>query len=236
MKILASGCSFTAGGPKQSWPTLIDQKSYVTNLGRASAGNRYIGQSIINELSTKPGFYDIVLVMWSGLRRIDLNVSKITYDMLNGEHSTELNNHYYGFVGDAYTHAYGAGLLKLFGQEYFMLADEQADVIESLTQMVCLQSFLKSMNMPYRFMSYINYWNDWDQVTNINCGVYKYQSCRALTEQIDFSNFIFYNNQRDGIYEFAKENNLLDSDGFHPSLSGHQSWANLIKEKISEVK
>lgn len=235
MKILASGCSFTAGGPKQSWPTLISSKDYVNNLGRASAGNKYICQSIMHELILKNSFYDMVLVMWSGLQRVDLGISKYTNDLLNGTHSTTLNDRSYGFVGDDYTHAYGAGLFKIFGQEYFMLTNEEANVFESLIQVISLQSFLKSKSIPYRFMSYVNYWNDSDQVTNLNCGIYKYQSCLALAEQIDFGNFIFYNTQRDGIYELVKKDNLLDNDGFHPSVAGHQAWANLIKEKISEV-
>lgn len=236
MRILASGCSFTTGGPKQSWPSLLmHPRHHVCNLGRSSAGNKYICQSIISELSIRPNFYKIVLVMWSGLSRVDLGIAANTFQLLNGSYDRDVNGRYFGLVGDAYTHAHGHDMLKPFGQEYFKLVNEEASVYESLIQMICLQSFLKSINMPYRFMSYVNYWNDLSQVTDLNCGVYKYQSCHALIEQLDFDNFIFYNNQRDGIYELAKENNWFADDRFHPSVQGHQAWADLVKEKISEV-
>lgn len=236
MKILASGCSFTAGGPNagENWACYIKKRAYVKNIGVASAGNTYINQSTILELINQPDFYDIVLVMWSGLQRYDLLFSRETYKTLN--HSKTVNSErHWGLVGDCVTHAHQPDLImKDTGKIYFSLTDEETLGCQSLLNMISLQDFLKVRNIPYKFMSYVNYWNDKDTITNLNFGVYKYQSCRKLAEQLDFSNFLFYNNDHDGFYEFSKELGLIGSDKFHPNLQAHREWGAWIEENIRE--
>ena len=73
MKILISGCSFTQwpeypGGPNACWPNYITGHE-ITNIGEAAAGNQYICDSVIQE--TLQNDYDMVLVMWSGVSRLD---------------------------------------------------------------------------------------------------------------------------------------------------------------------
>jgi hypothetical protein len=73
MKLLVSGCSFT--DPNQmTWPNLLlgNQKVNVINLGKTSAGNGYIANSIMNSvLDFQP---DFVFVLWSGINRSELRV------------------------------------------------------------------------------------------------------------------------------------------------------------------
>jgi hypothetical protein len=236
MKILASGCSFTAGWPGigENWACSINKRSYVNNIGVSGAGNSFINQSITYELVDKPNFYDIVLVMWSGLQRVDLPLSKETYRLL--EHSKhKVNDHYWGLVGDVVSHAHQPEqVLKSFGKDYFSLTDEETLGCQSLLNMISLQNFLKAQSIPYRFMSYVNYWNSKDQVTNLNFGIYKYESCSKLAKQLDFSNFLFYNDNQDGFYEFAVQQNLIDLDNFHPNLQAHREWGAWINERIRE--
>jgi lysophospholipase L1-like esterase len=68
----------------------------------------------------------------------------------------------------------------------------------------------------------------------LNFGVYKYESCSRLAKQLDFSNFLFYNDNQDGFYEFAVQQNLIDLDNFHPNLQAHREWGAWIKERIRE--
>ena len=236
MKILVSGCSFTAGGPNagENWACYIKKKAYVENIGIAGAGNGYINQSTIVELISRPDFYDIVLVMWSGLQRYDVLFSRETYKTL--EYGKVVNaGYHWGLVGDWVSHAHHPeSTMRDIGKMHFSLTDEETLGCQSLLNMICLQNFLKAKNIPYKFMSYVNYWNDKDTITNLNFGVYKYQSCRKLAEQLDFSNFLFYNNDHDGFYEFSKERGLIGSDKFHPNLQAHQEWGAWIEEKIRE--
>lgn len=66
MKILVSGASFSYG-PK-SWPELL--RADVTNLSRMSAGNTYIVDTTVDELSKN--LYNLVIIMWSPFDRVDI--------------------------------------------------------------------------------------------------------------------------------------------------------------------
>lgn len=77
--ILASGCSFTAGGTNKlikdhinCWPTrlseLLDCK--VTNLAVSGAGNTQIVDSIIKEVCKHPKKYDLVVVGFTEAMRL----------------------------------------------------------------------------------------------------------------------------------------------------------------------
>jgi len=70
MKILVSGCSYTAAA---SWPTLLFAgKNYeINNLGKSSAGNEYIANSVMFNADTKP---DFVYILWSGINRSEFRV------------------------------------------------------------------------------------------------------------------------------------------------------------------
>jgi hypothetical protein len=70
MRIAVSGCSFTYN----SWPNFLDFHWQVTNLAWPGAGNKYIADSIIH--ATSINTYDLVLVMWSGITRLDFPVTK----------------------------------------------------------------------------------------------------------------------------------------------------------------
>lgn len=232
MKILASGCSFTAGGrnPGENWVSHISRQHVVKNLAKAGAGNRYISDSI--QIEYQPT-YDIVLVMWSGLTRVDMMINALVFDMLSERNKEMLAGNYgYAFIGDIYSHKHTEPLLASVGKEIFKINNEESLGCESLINMINLQSFLKAKKIPYRFMSYVNFWHNKEKTANFNFGIYKYHSCQTLAQNLDFNNFIFYNDQQDGLYEFAVENNLLDKDGFHPNLTAHIEWAKLIREKL----
>ena len=72
--LLVSGCSYTHN---QTWPEMLIPNSKITNLGISSAGNEYIANSIIYQISknnsNKP---DFVFMLFSGINRIDLKVPK----------------------------------------------------------------------------------------------------------------------------------------------------------------
>ena len=80
MKVLISGCSFThwpesPGSDKNiCWPTHLQKYRpdfEITNLAEPGAGNVYIANSVVRYVLENPGKVDMVLVMWSGVTRID---------------------------------------------------------------------------------------------------------------------------------------------------------------------
>jgi lysophospholipase L1-like esterase len=82
-------------------------------------------------------------------------------------------------------------------------------------------------------MSYVNYWGTGGNISpNGDFGVDRFPELRYLVNEIDFTQWIFTNTNKDGIYEMAKETNDFMPDGFHPGTATHQSWADLIMSCI----
>jgi len=121
---------------------------------------------------------------------------------------------------------------KMF-YEMYKVSSELSLAHINLVEIVKLQNFLQAKNIPYRFMSYVNYWGTGDNLSpNGDFGVGKFPELRYLTEEIDFDRWIFTNANRDGIYEMARESNDFMPDGFHPAAATHQRWAELIMSRI----
>jgi hypothetical protein len=88
---------------------------------------------------------------------------------------------------------------------------------------------LVSQNIPFHFMSYVNYWHDRDNCSpNGDFGVFKFPELKCLTNAIDWSRWIFENEKRDGIYEMAKTNQDYNGDKFHPGAKTNEQWANIV--------
>ena len=227
MKILASGCSFTAG--KNTWPSYVLPDAEVVNLAVVAAGNQYISQSVIAEMAQNQ--YDLVLVMWSGLMRKDLQISDTTYQQLEAPiYRKKINNMSFACVGNMRAGISDSRFAK-YKREYFELVDEESSACQSLLHIIALESFLKNKKIPYRFMSYINYWKDQEKLINLNFGVHKHPTSSTLAECIDYDNFLFYN-QQESFYEFAKNKELLEEDNFHPTRPAHQAWGEWIGTQI----
>ena len=82
-------------------------------------------------------------------------------------------------------------------------------------------------------MSYVNYWGNGTHLSpNGDFGVAQYPELNYLINDIDFSQWIFTNDNKDGIYEMARESNDFMPDGFHPGTDTHQRWAEFITSRI----
>jgi hypothetical protein len=241
MKILVSGCSFTKwpeypGGPNTCWPGYITNHN-ITNVGEAAAGNQYICDSVIQE--TLQNDYDMVLVMWSGVSRLDYltDVSDPDWSALFDSYGfyRRLNNGKLGWIfsgGQMGTWYKNPVAHKMFYEQYKVASPLSLAHI-NLSEMIKLQQYLKSKNIPYRFMSYVNYWNDLENVSpNGDFGIMGFPEIQYMIKSIDWSQWIFTNDNRDGIYELAKSENSFTDDGFHPSRLIHQRWAELITSRI----
>ena len=110
------------------------------------------------------------------------------------------------------------------------MTDETKAVL-SVLEIIKLQEFLKSKKINYRFMTYANYWNDTTNTSGSLSSINNYKSVQVLSEGLDFNQFIFYNNQRDGLYEFAKATNQI-CDGFHPTSIAAENWSQIIIDNL----
>jgi hypothetical protein len=207
MKILTNGCSFTALSPYPTWPYLLGTDA-VKNLAEHAAGNQWICHSTIAELSENS--YDLVLVMWSGLERSDWTVEEDVYLQSTGFKS--VNN-----FGIHYLH----NEQDLFKQSSVAVGQRER-VFNSLIHIISLQSYLQAHNIKYKFMSYMNVWED---VYGLGL---EYLDC-----QIDFSQWIFTDKDRNGLFELSQDSKLYIADGYHPNEQAHQQWAELIRKSIN---
>lgn len=246
MNILVSGCSFTQwpecpGGPNTCWPRYLKELNpnyNIKSVAEAAAGNQYICDSVIRE--TLANQYDQVLVMWSGVSRLDYLTS------LEDPAWNELFDSY-GFYrrlpdgklgwifsgGQMGTWFKNPVAHKMFYEMYKVSSDLSLASI-NLMEMIKLQNYLKAKNIPYKFMSYVNYWCHGKNISpNGDFGVYDIPELQPLIKEIDFSNWIFTDENKSTIYDLAKQLNDFTGDGFHPGSVTHQQWAKLVSDRLS---
>ena len=245
--MLISGCSFTQwpefpGGPNTCWPRYLSELRpdlNITSLAEAAAGNQYISDSIIREILEKPNYYDMIIVMWSGVTRLDFltDVSDPNWSALFDSYGfyRRLPGGKLGWIfsggqmGTWFKHPVAH---KMFYEQY-KVSSELTLAYTNLIEMVKLQNFLENKKIPYKFMSYVNYWNNIEHVSpNGDFGVFRYTELKSVINEIDFNQWIFKNDQRDGVYELAKELNNFEADGFHPGLVAYKQWAEFVNTKI----
>lgn len=250
MNVLISGCSFThwpetPGSDKNiCWPSHLQRLRpnwKLTNLAEPGAGNVYIANSIVRYVLENPGQVDMVLVMWSGVSRLDFltDLTEPSWHRLFDSYGfyrrveTCPNTLGYIFSGGQYgpwvLNQEATGLFK----QMYKVSNPLSLAHINLIEIVKCQDFLKSRNIPYRFMSYVNYWNQEENCSpNGDFGVLKYRELGSLINGIDWSQWIFSDEQRNGIYEMARAAEDYHGDRFHPGLATNQLWAELVNQRI----
>jgi hypothetical protein len=222
--ILVNGCSFSRG--PIAWPYHLKDVD-VVNLACAGAGNDYIFNSTIAELSHRQ--YDFVAIMWTQPSRLDVKVTDITqfsdspYTSAFQSACNDWAEKIVEPVNDQdYVEkdwVYGCGFLnkdpallktKLFDQVYYYQDDTQFNHL-TLVKMIAMQNTLKQMGIPYLFTYFCDYETDLAKIPH-------------LYNMLDKS--CIYNNEN--IYTISKNNNWFDDDGLHPGMLAHQRWAELI--------
>jgi hypothetical protein len=100
--------------------------------------------------------------------------------------------------------------------------------------MLKLQSWLESKNINYRFMSFMNYWNDSYFENRKEYSSVKNLGLDALVNKINFDKFIFTDNEKNGIFELAKDQDLCDKNN-HPTTDAGKLWANIVVEELANA-
>lgn len=221
MNILTNGNSFSRG--PGAWPNHVAQwyGADLVNLAQAGAGNTYIRHTTMAELQIRN--YDLVLIMWSGLKWLDIQVSDIdSFDrsIYTSKHQSQQNDWPEKIVEPVNDQDYvqknwvfGSGYLNqekeilnlgLF-EKLYLHQDRPQHLERSFHDMLCLESYLKSRNIPYAFAFYQNY----------------VDSMGSLVNGLDWNHI--YN--KTNIMDVTRQLNDYDTDGLHPGLKAQQSWA-----------
>jgi len=245
MKFLISGCSFTQwpeypGGPNICWPRYFQEQNpqiEIKTVAEAAAGNQYIADSVIRNVAEERP--DHVIVMWSGVSRLDYltSLEDPAWDALYDS---------YGFYrrlpGNRLGYIFSGGRMgtwfknpvahKMFNEMYKVSSDTSLGYI-NLMEIVKTQNYLKAQGIPYHFMSYVNYWNDQPQVSrNGDFGVMGNRDLALLVDAIDFDRWIFSDNEKNGLYELSIARNDFQADGFHPGNATQETWAREISSRF----
>lgn len=248
MQILISGCSFThwpqyPGGPNVCWPEqlkTINPSHEYTNLAEPAAGNQYICDSVIRHCLTHDP--ELVVVMWSGVSRLDYLTSLSDPDWEQLFHS-------YGFFrylpGGKLGYIFSGGKMgtwyknpvahKMF-YEMYKVSDDVSLATINLMEMIKLQQFLKSRNLKYVFMSYVNYWKSHDVPDfNGDFSVSAIPELSHLVSAIDFDPWLFLDSEKSGVFDLALAQNDFLPDGIHPGAASHTQWAHLVNDRITAL-
>lgn len=249
MKVLISGCSFThwpeePGSDKNiCWPAALQRLHpdwQIRNLAEPGAGNYYIANGVVRYLLENPDF-DMVLIMWSGVSRIDF-LTDLTnpewhrmFDDFGFYRRVESCPGQLGYIfsgGALGPWAMNPDMSRLF-KGLYKVSNNVSLAHTNLIEIVKCQEFLKAKRIPYRFMSYVNYWNHSEHCSpNGDFGVLKYPELKPLIKNIDWSQWIFRNDNKDCLYEMAKEANDYHGDHFHPGVTTHAQWADIVNRNL----
>ena len=256
MNILISGCSFTQWPeyaptpnnptpPNICWPRYLSELKpdwTITNIGEPAAGNQYICDGVIRHIVEHPELaYDQVLVMWSGVSRLDFLTSledpawNSMYSSYGFYRRVDSSPHKLGYIfsgGQVGTWNDNAVAQKMFTQMYKVSSPLSLAMI-NIMEMIKLKNFLENKKINYKFMSYVNYWGTQEYVSrNGDFGVNQYPEIRRILKEFDWSKWIFLNNAQDGLYELAVQNNDFQEDKFHPGNKTQEHWANLVFHQL----
>jgi hypothetical protein len=226
-RVLVNGCSFTAQSKIKNWPQYLPAEWTIKNIAQHAAGNKWICDATIVE--TIKNEYDLVLIMWSGLTRIDATVNATIWDQFwefKSKNSIEILYGHCG-IGDSPEHP-----MVDISKPLIKYSNERNLVFASLMNVLKLQAWLTSKNIKYRFMSYMNYWNN-DYIDNKLMQPSVNLNLEALVNQIDFSQWIFFDSEKNGIFELAQQQNLYADDGVHPNDRAGNLWSNIVLESLN---
>ncbi len=226
---IAGGCSFTCNA-SDDWPSIIAKKynpACYHNLAQGGAGNYYIAESVIHCLNTEK--FDpketLVIIMWSGYSRLDLQVTEQFFKMLEHyRYKTEIYKNHYIFSGGELGGWHNDLLLGNVFKSLYAVTNNEILANQTLNHMSRTQLYLEHHGYNYKFLSFINYWQDTKELISRQDYSLKIFN-NLLYDEILKANWIFNNEKKDCFYEFAKERGLLLGDNFHPNNQAHEEFA-----------
>jgi hypothetical protein len=230
--LLTFGCSFTdiddehllsqRGGifkyrePPKSWPVELARltNSNPVCRGKGGVGNFYITNRIYETVDDSDN--SVVIVMWSGIDRVDIAVSKREFYYFDKQNIRDNWLHSGGKIlfdnsktKDRYWHNY-----------YRTYHTEEDSYTQTLQHIIGAQEFLSNRKIPYLFLTYKDIFTGRKRI---------YERAKNLENHINWDKFHFPNGKFGGEFEWVKDNNLTwNEDGVHPSSESHRKFAEYL--------
>lgn len=228
MTTLITGCSFVDHANNWNnlpdWP--IDQQNFALR-GRPGAGNTAIAANTIYELSTDT--YSDVIVLWSGIRRLDIPVSQEYYQFLKDQEDQDNPWYWVTRTGPTVWYNSGgqAGLWTTFPScprdiKYSIktqFRDATLDHLSNLTflAIASVQNFCRVRNISYK-MAFI-----YDIHADITFNEHahgKIDTSGPLYGIVDWSTIHTSTNA----YDWCHNRGLISDDRYHPSPIGLKQY------------
>lgn len=232
--LLLAGCSFT---DNLYFPTIaFDENVYCSHyskiLARGGAGNAFIAQSILDNLTPD---VDKVFVLWSGFSRIDISLPKqMEYQVEIYEHTSTTNDalwfHSGGFGGSWHSHSrypYAQWLYDYVSAQYKPM-DWDYLATKNLTVISGCLNTLDRLGIQYKFGFIYDIFQDYSNSHTALSGPVSRD--HPLLRLIPWEHCL-----SSSPYEFCKDRNLLDPTEptpFHPSEQGYQKWWDSVKQEV----
>lgn len=248
--LIVNGCSFTEkkSSEDKPWAEFVnDFFNFETcsNLAMGGAGNRYICERTIDYLEhwQTPTDELLVVIMWSGISRKDLQINQDYWNLL------ELHNYPFkaqtfyppnektycvfsgGFAG---SWAYNPITDELF-KPHYKISSPEIMCKDSLGYFNRLSNYLENRKIKYVFTSYLNYWSFPDNVRYGDYVLEHHVGEFPCFKNFNFDNWLFLDNNKTCFGDHAVENNLFDHTN-HPTEQAHKEFAEkFMIPKIKEI-
>ena len=243
--VLVAGCSYLDVGMRQPMPPWdkINYRKYLIK-GDVAAGNQAIAARVRHELSKKD--FEQVVVLWSGINRIDISVPLSTWESLPNTYKfiSKFNDQIWylsgGICGSWQQGQDCPADIQSQFREHYLNQTMLSASNDTLKTIVETQQLLENKGVDY-VMSFIydihaDYNNELDVTGNKYPRTYatnRWPNWLALEhclgqvdtespyyDQVDWSKFPAEITP----FEYCAERNMLETDHFHPTKDGLKQW------------
>lgn len=235
MTILVVGCSFVENLTKCNQH--VDPTTWQL-CGKAGSGNQAIAARTQYELSKNIN-YDHVVILWSGINRLDFPIGKTLHNTMPTDFRGEYVYQYFSEMGDVVWYHSGGWALsgcspespkwfKSWCNTQYMSATSRYLTDLTANSIIATQGLLESKKIPYT-MSWI-YDVDADYTnTPDSHDFFIAPGCGKIDRTSDLLKLIIWESFTKELapYEYGRETNRL-CDGFHPSSEAMNDWFKLI--------
>jgi hypothetical protein len=250
--ILINGCSFTSCyGKGDTWVGGFEHKGIkLSNIKNSAAGgssNKNIARRTFWHITNHK--YDYAIIQWSTIDRWDYPIF-VSENRANGYPRMNMHPERINKINYMHNGTDTEGYAKEFYEKYYSV---HGAVIDTLENIYHTQLYLKEMNIPYKMITIGNLMqmdvaihnlvnlqkrqdnrsgdystlktkNILEQLEDYEDSFHEVNIINQLLEKIDFSNFIFTDNNiiggfGGGIIEWLTDNDeSMAESGYHPTL------------------
>ena len=234
--ILVNGCSFTFNNSDTdccTWPYYLAETvgldfEQVYDCSQSGAGSSHVLYSTVNEIETNNNLSPestLVIVMWSGLARVDVigkqNITKEWHHMSNYQFNNELAT--LSLFRNIDTEKSNIEKLCKFYSATVGLTEQ---IYQSCLNIIALKNYLENKKFKFVFTSWKN--SDLELSTVDN----------QLADQVK----LIFNEDLTYLGDWAKERNMLIPNDGHPDTEAHIQWTRqqlipcLLRQKFIDSK